>query len=1014
MAQNILVPDIGDFKDVEVIEILVKPGDQIKKNDPVVTIESDKSSVEIPSPSEGKVKDLKVKIGDKVSEGSVLATIENGKLESSKQDIKKEKPKEEIIEKEKPKEEISQKINGNINITQATKQVKKVFAEPASKDDIDPLETNEWIESLNSVIENDGASRASYLLNKVIDQAYKAGLVLPDTRTTPYINTIPPESEAKSPGDQNIEKKIRAYIRWNAAAMVVKANKKSSELGGHIGTFASAATLYDVGMNHFWRAKNNKFGGDLIYFQGHSAPGMYARAFLEGRLSSDQLDRFRQEVNKGGLSSYPHPWLMPKFWQFPTVSMGLGPIMGIYQARFLKYLINRGLVKDEGRKIWVFLGDGEMDEPESLGAIGLAAREKLDNLIFVVNCNLQRLDGPVRGNGKIIQELEGSFRGSGWNVIKVIWGSYWDQLLAKDKTGLLIKRMNECVDGEYQAFKAKGGSYVKEKFFGKYPELKELVSTMTDKDIWRLNRGGHDPHKVYAAYDAAMKNKGSPTVIIAKTIKGYGMGKSGESINTTHQQKKMDEKDLLYYRDRFQVPLTDKQVKNIEYYRPAENSEEIKYIKNCRLKLGGFIPERTSYAKSIKTPPKDIFENFMKSTKEKEMSTTMALVRMLTNLSRDRNISPRLVPIIPDEARTFGMEGFFQKMGIYAHEGQKYEPVDSEQLSSYREDKKGQVLQEGITESGAMSSWIAAGTSYTNHDIEMIPIYIFYSMFGFQRVGDLAWAAGDSQARGFLIGATAGRTTLAGEGLQHQDGHSQIMASNIPNCVSYDPTFAYEMAVILREGIKRMHEKKENIFYYITAMNENYSHPEKPKGSDEGILKGMYLYQENNNKGKAKVQLLGSGTILREIITAAKILSKEYGIDSDIWSVTSFNELRKDGMETERNNLLNPDEKRKKSYVQKCLEKRDGPIIAASDYVRSFSDQIRPYVQKPFYSFGTDGYGRSDTRKELRKFFEVDKEHIIAYTLSALSNEQLIASKDAEKALKKYNIDKKKIFPTKL
>ena len=1014
MAQNILVPDIGDFKDVEVIEILVKPGDQIKKNDPIVTIESDKSSVEIPSPSEGKVKDLKVKIGDKVSEGSVLATIENGKLESSKQDIKKEKPKEEIIEKEKPKEEISQKINGNINITQATKQVKKVFAEPASKDDIDPLETNEWIESLNSVIENDGASRASYLLNKVIDQAYKAGLVLPDTRTTPYINTIPPESEAKSPGDQNIEKKIRAYIRWNAAAMVVKANKKSSELGGHIGTFASAATLYDVGMNHFWRAKNNKFGGDLIYFQGHSAPGMYARAFLEGRLSSDQLDRFRQEVNKGGLSSYPHPWLMPKFWQFPTVSMGLGPIMGIYQARFLKYLINRGLVKDEGRKIWVFLGDGEMDEPESLGAIGLAAREKLDNLIFVVNCNLQRLDGPVRGNGKIIQELEGSFRGSGWNVIKVIWGSYWDQLLAKDKTGLLIKRMNECVDGEYQAFKAKGGSYVKEKFFGKYPELKELVSTMTDKDIWRLNRGGHDPHKVYAAYDAAMKNKGSPTVIIAKTIKGYGMGKSGESINTTHQQKKMDEKDLLYYRDRFQVPLTDKQVKNIEYYRPAENSEEIKYIKNCRLKLGGFIPERTSYAKSIKTPPKDIFENFMKSTKEKEMSTTMALVRMLTNLSRDRNISPRLVPIIPDEARTFGMEGFFQKMGIYAHEGQKYEPVDSEQLSSYREDKKGQVLQEGITESGAMSSWIAAGTSYTNHDIEMIPIYIFYSMFGFQRVGDLAWAAGDSQARGFLIGATAGRTTLAGEGLQHQDGHSQIMASNIPNCVSYDPTFAYEMAVILREGIKRMHEKKENIFYYITAMNENYSHPEKPKGSDEGILKGMYLYQENNNKGKAKVQLLGSGTILREIISAAKILSKEYGIDSDIWSVTSFNELRKDGMETERNNLLNPDEKRKKSYVQKCLEKRDGPIIAASDYVRSFSDQIRPYVQKPFYSFGTDGYGRSDTRKELRKFFEVDKEHIIAYTLSALSNEQLIASKDAEKALKKYNIDKKKIFPTKL
>ena len=1007
MAQNISVPDIGDFKDVEVIEVLVKPGDQIKKNDPLVTIESDKSSVEIPSPSEGQIKDLKVKVGDKVSEGSLLVTLESE--DSSSIQVKKEEKKvHKEIKKEKPKK------NGNVVTTQSLKQIKKVFAEPASKDDIDPLETNEWIESLNSVIENDGASRASYLLNKVIDQAYKAGLVLPDTRTTPYINTIPPEAEVKSPGDQNIEKKIRAYIRWNAAAMVVKANKKSSELGGHIGTFASAATLYDVGMNHFWRAKNNKFGGDLVYFQGHSAPGMYARAFLEGRLTAKQLDGFRQEVGKDGLSSYPHPWLMPNFWQFPTVSMGLGPIMGIYQARFLKYLINRGLIKDEGRKIWVFLGDGEMDEPESLGAIGLAAREKLDNLIFVINCNLQRLDGPVRGNGKIIQELEGSFRGTGWNVIKVIWGSYWDQLLAKDKSGLLIKRMNECVDGEYQAFKAKGGNYVREKFFGKYPELKELVSTLTDKDIWKLNRGGHDPHKVYAAYDAAMKNKGSPTVIIAKTIKGYGMGKSGESINTTHQQKKMDEGDLLYYRDRFGVPLTDKQVKNIEYYRPDENSEEIKYLKDRRIKLGGFIPERTSFAKAIKTPPKDIFDSFMKSTGEKEMSTTMALVRMLTALLRDKNVSPRLVPIIPDEARTFGMEGFFQKIGIYAHEGQKYEPVDSEQLSSYREDKSGQVLEEGITESGAMSSWIAAGTAYTNHDIEMIPIYIFYSMFGFQRVGDLAWAAGDSQARGFLIGATAGRTTLAGEGLQHQDGHSHLMASNIPNCVSYDPTFAYEMAVILRDGMKRMHEKKENIFYYITAMNENYPHPAKPKDADEGILKGMYLLKETRNKGKTRVQLLGSGTILREVLHAAEILSKEYGIDSDIWSVTSFNELRKDGMETERWNLLNPDGKKKKSYVEKCLAKREGPVFAASDYIRSFSDQLRPYVNKPFYSFGTDGYGRSDTRKNLRKFFEVDKEHIVAYTLSALAKEQLIASKHAEKAIKKYKINKEKVFPTKL
>ena len=1005
MAQDISVPDIGDFKDVEVIEVLVKPGDQINKNDPIVTIESDKSSVEIPSPAAGEIKDLKVKIGDKVSEGSVLATIENGQAASASKEKKVEKVEKEISNQEKPK------TNGE---TSQVRQVKKVFAEPVSKDDIDPIETNEWIDSLNSVIENDGSSRASYLLNKVIDQAYKSGLVLPDTRTTPYINTIPPEAEIKSTGDQNIEKKLRAYIRWNAAAMVVKANKKSPELGGHIGTFASAATLYDVGMNHFWRAKNNKFGGDLIYFQGHSAPGVYARAFLEGRLTAKQLDGFRQEVNKGGLSSYPHPWLMPKFWQFPTVSMGLGPIMAIYQARFLKYLINRGLLKDEGRKIWVFLGDGEMDEPESLGAIGLAAREKLDNLVFVVNCNLQRLDGPVRGNSKIIQELEGSFRGSGWNVIKVIWGSYWDQLLAKDKSGLLIKRMNECVDGEYQAFKAKGGTYVREKFFGKYPELRELVSSMTDKDIWRLNRGGHDPHKVYAAYSAAMQNTGSPSVILAKTIKGYGMGKTGESVNTTHQQKKLDEQDLLYYRDRFNVPLTDKQVRDIEYYKPSEDSEEMKYLKEKRLKLGGFIPERSSFAKQIKAPPKDIFDAFMKSTGEKEMSTTMALVRMMTALLRDKNVAPRLVPIIPDEARTFGMEGFFQKIGIYAHEGQKYEPVDSEQLSSYREDRSGQVLEEGINESGAMSSWIAAGTSYTNHDIEMIPVYIFYSMFGFQRVGDLAWAAGDSQTRGFLIGATAGRTTLAGEGLQHQDGHSQLLASNIPNCISYDPTFAYEMATIFREGLRRMHEKKENVFYYITAMNENYSHPEKPKGCDDGILKGMYLFKEGKNKGKTKVQLLGSGTILREIIAASDILSKEYNIDADIWSVTSFNELRRDGMETERVNLLNPNKKPKKSYVQECLSKRDGLIIAASDYTRAFTDQIRPYTDKKFYSLGTDGYGRSDTRKNLRKFFEVDKEHIVAFTLSALAKEQLVGSEEAEKAIKKYKIDKEKDFPANL
>ena len=1004
MSKNISVPDIGDFKDVEIIEVLVKPGDQVKKNDPIVTLESDKSSVEVPSPYEGKISQLKVKIGDKVSEGSILATLDGGN--EKKEEVAK--PTKEIIEVEEKTIPKMEKTNGLRNGKET------IYAQPISKDDIDPAETQEWLDSLRAVVKADGSSRAGYLLKKVIDEAYTQGLTLPDTRTTPYINTIPASADIRSPGDQNLERKIRAYIRWNAAAMVVKANKKNPELGGHIGTFASAATLYDVGMNHFWRAKNNKFGGDLVYFQGHSAPGMYARAFLEGRITEKQLDKFRQEVEKGGLSSYPHPWLMPKFWQFPTVSMGLGPMMAIYQARFTKYLINRGLLKDQDRKIWCHLGDGEMDEPESFGAVGLAAREKLDNLIFVINCNLQRLDGPVRGNGKIIQELEGRFRGSGWNVIKVIWGSYWDQLLSKDKTGLLVKRMTEAVDGEYQAFKAKGGSYVREKFFGKYPELKDLVANMTDADIWKLNRGGHDPHKVYSAYHAAVRCKGKPTVIIAKTIKGYGMGKSGESINTTHQQKKLDEEDLLFYRDRFNVPLTDKQVKNIEYYKPAENSPEIKYLKDCRVKLGGHIPERTTFAKPVKTPPQDIFESFMKSTGDKEMSTTMALVRMLANLLRDKNVAPRLVPIIADEARTFGMEGFFQKIGIYAHEGQKYEPVDSEQLSSYREDKSGQVLQEGITEAGAMSSWIAAGTSYTNHDLEMIPIYLFYSMFGFQRIGDLAWAAADSQTRGFLIGATSGKTTLAGEGLQHQDGHSLLLASAIPNCISYDPTFSYEMAVIFRDGLKRMHEKKENIYYYITAMNENYTHPEKPAGSDQGILKGMYLFKNYKGKGKAKVQMLGSGSILREVIKAAETLSKDYGVDCNVWSATSFNELKKDGMEVERRNLLNPKEKPKKSYVQKCLDSQEGIIFAASDYIRSHTDQIRPYLNKPFYTLGTDGFGRSDTRKELRKFFEVDKKHIVTYTLSALAKEQLMASEHAEKAIKKYNIDQTKVFPTKL
>ncbi len=1023
MIKKLLVPDIGDFEKVEVIEILVKSGDKISLNDPVITIESDKSSVEIPSIFEGKIETINVKIGDKVSKDDLVLTIstedKNNEVQKKAiipkdtENIIEEAEKTLSVEKEVQEKTLSvekEKVDKPIKIAEEKKNLSSINS------DIDPIETREWIDSLSSVLENDGSNRAQFLIKQLIEHSYRQGSDLVLSRNTPYINTIPPEKEFKSPGDQNLERKIRSLIRWNAAAMVVRANKKFPELGGHIGTFASAATLYDVGMNHFWRAKNNKFGGDLIYFQGHSAPGMYARAFLEGRLNEKQLDSFRQEVKADGLSSYPHPWLMPKFWQFPTVSMGLGPMLAIYQARFMKYLINRNLIEDQNRKIWAFLGDGEMDEPESLGAIGLAAREKLDNLIFVINCNLQRLDGPVRGNGKIIQELEGIFRGAGWNVIKVIWGSYWDPLLTKDKTGHLIKIMNETVDGEYQAYKARNGLYVREKFFGKYPETLKLVSNLSDKDIWRLNRGGHDPHKVYSAYAEASKNKGSPTVIIAKTIKGYGMGKTGESVNTTHQQKKMGIEDLMYYRDRFDVPLTNKQVEEIQYFRPKENSEEIKYLKERRIKLGGFIPERTTYAKPIKAPPKDIFDFLKESTGKKQMSTTMALVRLLTNLLRDKNVSPRLVPIIPDEARTFGMEGFFKKIGIYAHEGQKYEPEDSENLFSYREDKKGQVLQEGINEAGSMSSWIAAGTAYSNHDIEMIPIYLFYSMFGFQRTGDLNWAAGDSQARGFLIGATAGRTTLAGEGLQHQDGHSHLLASTIPNCISYDPTFAYELAVIFRDGLKRMHEKKENVFYYITTMNENYTHPAMPndKNCEEGILKGMYKIREFSKYNKTKIQLMGSGTILREVIKCAEILQEHYQIDSEVWSVTSFSELSRDGIETQRYNLLNPDKPKKLSYVEKCLGKKEGPILAASDYIRTHSDQIRPFVKNSFYSLGTDGFGRSDTRKNLRKFFEVDREHLVTYALSILSNEQLIPSKYAKDAIKKYNIDTDKPMPTKL
>ena len=1002
----ITVPDIGDFKNVEIIEVLFKNGDQITKGDPIITLESDKSSMEVPSGVSGTIKEFKVKIGDKVSKGDVIASLSSSV-------------------KEEEKEEVKERANGNTQLSQQPAETPKieikqkgVYGSNPDIRDIDPEETGEWIESLGSVVKRDGAERAHFLLSKLINQAYVAGSNLPFTQNTPYINTIPSELEAKSPGDQNLEKNVRSLIRWNAAAMVVRANKISPELGGHIATFASAATLYDVGCNHFWRGKTDDFLGDMIYFQGHAAPGMYARSFLEGRITEKQLINFRQEANikpGEGLSSYPHPWLMPDYWQFPTVSMGLGPITSIYNARFMKYMENRNLIPKQGRKIWTFMGDGECDEPESLGAIGLAARENLDNLIFVINCNLQRLDGPVRGNGKIIQELEGTFRGAGWNVLKVIWGSYWDPLLKADKTGLLMKRMDECVDGEYQAFKAKSGKYVRDKFFGKYPELKQLVSNLTDEDIWRLNRGGHDPHKVYAAYDAAVKHKGQPTVILTKTIKGYGMGKSGESINTTHQQKKLGLDDMYYFRDRFDIPLTDKQVENLEFYRPSEKSEEIQYLKERRRALGGYIPSRSSNAHPIKITDPSIFDASMKSSGDRELSTTMALVAILGKIFRDKAVAPKLVPIIPDEARTFGMEGFFQKVGIYAHEGQKYEPVDSEQLSSYREDQSGQVLEEGITEAGAMSSFIAAGTSYTNHDVEMIPFYIFYSMFGFQRIMDLAWAAGDCQTRGFLIGATSGRTTLAGEGLQHQDGQGLIMASMIPNCISYDPTYAYEMAVIIEDGIKRMHEKKENIFYYVTALNENYKHPEIPSHvQKEDILKGMYLFKEFRNKGKTTVQLFGSGSILNETIKAAEILSRDFGIDSDVWSITSYSELQRNGAEISRWNQLHPGQDPKKTYIEKCLEGRSGPIIAASDYIRSHVDQIRPYIKSNFTTLGTDGYGRSDTRKELRKFFEVNKESIVVNALSTLSREQKIASKIVNDAIKQFRIDPEKPYPTKL
>ncbi len=877
----------------------------------------------------------------------------------------------------------------------------------AKGQDLDPIETQEWLEALEAVLEREGPERAHFLLEQLIDTARRSGAYLPFSANTAYLNTIPAAQEERSPGDPAIEWRLRSFIRWNAMAIVVRANRISTELGGHIASFGSAATLYDVGFNHFWHAPSETHGGDLIFIQGHSAPGIYARAFLEGRLSEERLCKFRQEVDGEGLPSYPHPWLMPNFWQFPTVSMGLGPIMGIYQARFMKYLHNRGILDTEGRKVWVFIGDGETDEPEALGAISMAARERLDNLIFVVNCNLQRLDGPVRGNGKIIQELEADFRGAGWNVIKVIWGSYWDPLIMRDTQGLLRHRFEECVDGEYQAFKAKGGAYTREYFFGKYPELKAMVANMTDEDIWRLNRGGHDPHKVYAAYAAAVKHEGQPTVILAKTVKGYGMGEAGEGQNITHQQKKMGEQALKAFRDRFNIPISDDKIAEAPFYKPPEDSPEMAYLMERRKALGGYLPVRRARAEPLAVPALSVFEAQLKDTGDREISTTMAFVRILTTLTRDKSIGKFVVPIVPDEARTFGMEGLFRQLGIYSSVGQLYKPEDADQLMYYREDRKGQVIEEGISEAGSLCSWMAAGTAYSNHGVSMIPFFIFYSMFGFQRVGDLAWAAADMQARGFLIGGTAGRTTLAGEGLQHQDGHSHLIAATIPNCVAYDPTFAYELAVIIQEGLRRMFQEQENVYYYITTMNENYPHPAMPKGAEPGILKGMYLFRGSSG-GKKKtphVQLLGSGTILREVIAAAELLQKDFGVTADIWSATSFNELRREGLALERWNMLHPDAKPRVSYIEQCLAGREGPVIAASDYMKSFADQIRPFVPQRYVVLGTDGFGRSDTRKQLRKFLEVDRYYISVAALKALADVGMIPIAKVNEAIKKYDID---------
>jgi pyruvate dehydrogenase E1 component len=884
--------------------------------------------------------------------------------------------------------------------------------------DIDADETRDWLDSLDSVVRADGADRARFLVERLVEQAGRVGASPPLTGPTPYVNTIPPSEDPPYPGDPSLERKVRNLIRWNAMAIVLQANKESSELGGHIASYQSAATLYEVGFNHFWHAPSETHGGDLVFMQGHSAPGFYARALLEGRLSEDRLRRFRQEVDAsgrfdgGGVSSYPHPWLMPDFWQFPTVSMGLGPIMAIYQARFMKYLQGRGIANTEGRKVWAFLGDGETDEPESLGAISMAGREKLDNLIFVVNCNLQRLDGPVRGNGKIIQELETVFRGAGWNVIKVIWGTRWDPLLAADRDGQLVRLMDEAVDGEYQVFKARDGAYVREHFFGRYPQTRALVENWSDDDIWALNRGGHDPVKVHAAYAAAVAHTGQPTVILAKTIKGYGMGEAGEGQNITHQQKKMTEGALNAFRERFGLDLSAEEVANTSFHVPSPDSPEMRYLHERRAALGGGLPVRRRKAEPLEVPPLSTFGAQLKDTGEREISTTMAFVRVLNTLMRDKKLGRHIVPIVPDESRTFGMEGMFRQFGIFSQVGQLYQPEDADQLMFYKEDKQGQILQEGINEPGAMSSWIAAATSYSNHGVPIIPFYIYYSMFGFQRVGDLAWAAGDSRARGFLIGGTAGRTTLNGEGLQHEDGHNHVIAATIPNCVAYDPTYGYEVATIVHDGLRRMVAEQEDVFYYLTVMNENYPHPAMPEGAEEGIVRGMYLLREAEDAGGApRVQLLGSGTILREVLAAAALLREDFGVAADVWSVTSFTELGRDGMEADRWNLLHPTEEPRRSYVEQCLAGRPGPVVASTDYIRAFADQIRPYVPAPYRVLGTDGFGRSDYRVKLRRFFEVDRHYVTAAALKSLADAGAVEPAQVQAALEKYSIDTERPAP---